>query len=150
MATLVGIRLRECRMAGDADATVGWEPASSPCRCRWCRMAGDADATVGLVLDLPEPEALLGRSPYLGATVLLHCDSVAKCHARIWRTGDGYAIEDLGSRNGTFVNGARLVPDHPVALGDGAEVRFANVLTFIFRAGPDPGEGGGADAGGAG
>jgi pSer/pThr/pTyr-binding forkhead associated (FHA) protein len=111
MATLVGVRLRHPRMAGDAERTVG------------------------LALDVPEPEALFGRSPGLGATVLLDCLSVAKRHARIWRAGDGHAIEDLGSANGTFVNGARLAPYEEVPLGDGDEVRFAHVLAFVFRAG---------------
>lgn len=48
--------------------------------------------------------------------------NVSRRHARIMRSGNGeYAIEDLGSMNGTFVNrGARLAPNqlHPLADGD--------------------------------
>ena len=54
---------------------------------------------------------------------------VSRHHARIWRAADGqFWIEDLGSRNGTFVNGARvdkawLTPGAAVALG-GWSARF--------------------------
>ncbi len=99
-------------------------------------MLRDADATVGLTLDLPVPEAVIGRSTMSGATVLIDCPAVAKRHARVVRAGGGPTIEDLGSRNGTSVNGARLRPAEPVPLADGDEVCFAARLTFIFRVQP--------------
>ena len=33
---------------------------------------------------------------------------VSRQHARLWKEGDGWTLEDLGSNNGTFVNGGRL------------------------------------------
>src|SRR5690349_1834679 len=33
---------------------------------------------------------------------------VSRQHARLWRDGDGWTLEDLGSNNGTYVNGVRL------------------------------------------
>ena len=48
---------------------------------------------------------------------------VSRRHARIIRQKDQYAIEDLGSTNGTFVNrGRRLLPGTPQLLNDGDEV----------------------------
>jgi pSer/pThr/pTyr-binding forkhead associated (FHA) protein len=46
-------------------------------------------------------------------------------HARLHRRGRDWTLEDLGSKNGTFVNGIRL--SSPVALRDGDELRVGNV-----------------------
>lgn len=56
--------------------------------------------------------------------------SVSSKHARILRTDDGFVIEDLQSRNGTFVNGER-VTDGPRKLSDGDLIRLGKIiLTF--------------------
>lgn len=48
---------------------------------------------------------------------------VSRRHARIIRENGEYAIEDLGSTNGTFVNrGRRLLPGTPLLLNDGDEI----------------------------
>ena len=33
---------------------------------------------------------------------------VSRQHARLWRDGEGWSVEDLGSNNGTYINGLRL------------------------------------------
>jgi len=44
---------------------------------------------------------------------------LSRQHARIIRDGNGtLTIEDMGSRNGTFVNGERIVSVHPLKSGD--------------------------------
>jgi FHA domain-containing protein len=48
---------------------------------------------------------------------------VSRRHARILRRGSQFAIEDLGSTNGTYVNrGRRLLPGNPQSLADGDEI----------------------------
>lgn len=48
---------------------------------------------------------------------------VSRRHARIIRENGGYAIEDLGSTNGTFINrGRRLLPGTRQLLSDGDEI----------------------------
>jgi DNA-binding winged helix-turn-helix (wHTH) protein len=55
---------------------------------------------------------------------------VSRHHARIRRVGDAFVVEDLGSRNGTYVNGA--VVEGPVALQDGDVVQIALALELAF------------------
>ena len=47
---------------------------------------------------------------------------LSRRHARIFREQDALYIVDLGSRNGTFLNGRQLT-DQPVNVNDGDEVR---------------------------
>jgi len=49
---------------------------------------------------------IIGRSPTVG--VVINDPNVSRQHAEVWRTDQGVAIRDLGSTNGTFVNGHRI------------------------------------------
>jgi transcriptional regulator with PAS, ATPase and Fis domain len=53
-------------------------------------------------------------------------------HLRITPTARGYEIEDLGSRNGTFLDGPRL--ERPTRLSEGALVLFGNHVAVFRRA----------------
>lgn len=46
--------------------------------------------------------------------------SVSRQHAKVWLTGSGASIQDVGSSEGTFVNGVRLKPfcDYDLRAGD--------------------------------
>ena len=65
--------------------------------------AGDES---GKVFPLSESEHHIGR--LYDNDVLLTDLGVSGHHARVYRGPDGYAIEDLKSRNGTWLNGARV------------------------------------------
>lgn len=55
---------------------------------------------------------------------------VSRHHARIHRTETGHLLEDLGSKNGTHLNGVRI--DDPVLLQDGDVIQIALALKLIF------------------
>lgn len=61
---------------------------------------------------LPEGEHIVGRAA--DAHVVLTHSTVSRYHARLSIRGCGIAIEDLGSKNGTFVDGRRVEEPHPL------------------------------------
>ncbi len=64
--------------------------------------------------------------------------SISRKHAEVIKTPGGYAIKDLGSRNGTWVNGRRLEPLAPCLLHDGDDVSLGEVkLRYLVE---EPGE----------
>ncbi len=71
--------------------------------------------------------ALVGRS----AACVLRTDDrhVSGEHASLIWTGEGWEIRDLGSRNGTFVNGERLAPGVPRRLALGEGIGFGSEAT---------------------
>jgi hypothetical protein len=72
---------------------------------------------------------LIGRAP--GCDFILTDLTVSRFHAEIRRNETGWTVSDLGSMNGTRVNGWRLTGPMPVRPGD--QIGFGN-LTFIVTA----------------
>jgi pSer/pThr/pTyr-binding forkhead associated (FHA) protein len=64
--------------------------------------------------------------------IVLSDPEVSRRHAAVAESPDGFTIEDLGSTNGTWVNGERI--DRPAPLRAGDEVRFGNTVWHV-RAG---------------
>jgi len=83
------------------------------------------------VLLLQPGENVLGRSEE--ATVRIDAPGVSRHHARIVVTEDRATIEDLASKNGTFVGERPL--DGPTPLHDGDRVRLGRQLLVFRRAG---------------
>jgi DNA-binding winged helix-turn-helix (wHTH) protein len=79
---------------------------------------------------LPRGETLVGRGPECGAA--LRSDQVSRVHARVRIDDQRATIEDLGSKNGTRVNGTRL--QEPAILRDGDEILFGS-FRAVFRSG---------------
>ena len=71
------------------------------------------------------------------ADVVLDNASVSRLHAQIIHHGGRFQIRDLGSKNGTFVNGTRVGADNqPLRNGDRVELPLDQmVLTFKERSG---------------
>jgi FHA domain-containing protein/uncharacterized protein DUF1707 len=70
-------------------------------------------------LALPRAEGIrvtIGRGP--SCDCLLPEDSVSRRHAELWREAGRWYIRDLGSRNGTRVNGLRVLEPVGVRPGD--------------------------------
>jgi pSer/pThr/pTyr-binding forkhead associated (FHA) protein len=72
---------------------------------------------------------VLGRAD---CDIVLVDPEVSRRHAIVLATPAGPAIEDLGSTNGTWVNGERISGAHRLRMGD--VVRFGNTIWHV-RAG---------------
>lgn len=72
--------------------------------------------------------AIIGRNK--GCDVSLRASFISARHARIWYEKGEWLLEDLGSRNGTTVNGQRIA--HRVMLDPQDEISFGGIR-FIFE-----------------
>jgi diguanylate cyclase (GGDEF)-like protein len=72
----------------------------------------------------------IGRAPT--CEIRLEDDGISRNHARVRCEGDEAWVEDLGSRNGTFVNGDKI--EQLVKIGDGDKIQVGRgtVLRFGF------------------
>ena len=77
---------------------------------------------------LNKSEFVVGRGE--DCEVVLPDRQVSRRHFRIVRDDDGYSVEDLGSKNGTYVNGAAVRGS--VQLQDGDEIQVALSVRLLF------------------
>lgn len=97
------------------------------------------DATEPIILR-PSDKLVLGRSdatsttrPDLDLTPFSALErGVSRIHAAICRSDDTLTLVDMGSANGTHLNGQRLVPDQPRILRDGDEIRLGRLVAHIY------------------
>ena len=68
----------------------------------------------------PPSEAVLGRAS--SNQIVIRTDQASRRHARVFWNSDRWTIEDLDSRNGTFVNGQQIATDRSLEDGDIVEV----------------------------
>jgi pSer/pThr/pTyr-binding forkhead associated (FHA) protein len=85
----------------------------------------------GQSFTLSESSVTVGRDPM--TDIVLRDPEVSRQHARLTRTDEGYQIQDLGSTNGTFVEGQRLAGDL-VPLRPGTVITMGSNVTLVFEA----------------
>jgi len=78
---------------------------------------------------IQDDELLVGRAGH--CDIVLPERQVSREHLRIWREGSTYYIEDLNSKNGTHLNGERVVGKRVLHEGDEIQVALAVKLKFI-------------------
>ena len=82
----------------------------------------------GQTFVLDQDSLALGRDP--SNDIMISDPQVSRQHARIRRQGSLMVIEDVGSTNGTFVNGMRLTSPHTLVNGDVISLGDAVTLTY--------------------
>ena len=78
---------------------------------------------------IEQAQVTLGRG--LDCDIVLPERQVSRYHAQIERDNGGYLLRDLGSKNGTYVNGQE-VRDRPYRLRDGDEIQIALCIKMGF------------------
>ena len=84
----------------------------------------------GKVFLLEKNETFIGRD--LSNDIVINDPEVSRRHARVYLQGGNYVIEDLGSTNGTTVNGQRLMGPH--VLRPGELVVLGEHVNLLFEA----------------
>jgi DNA-binding winged helix-turn-helix (wHTH) protein len=117
LATLPGRGYRFVAAVAWVEPVASARPRRGTCRILW-------DSRTIPLLDGPNP---VGRDPE--ATVWIDSDTVSRRHALIHVAQATATLEDLGSKNGTAVNGRRI--DAPTPLADGDELSIGSArMTF--------------------
>jgi len=92
------------------------------------------DAPNGWLVGSSAEVALLAGENIIGregeGVILVKSSTVSRKHARLAIDTSGAIVEDLGSKNGTYVNDRRI--DVPTPIVDGDQIRIGSLL-FTFR-----------------
>ncbi len=93
-----------------------------------------AGPTPGKTFLLEGAEIILGRDPT--CTISINDAQVSRRHARLTLSSGGYILQDLGSTNGTFVNGQRVTGEHPLTVGE--LIALGENVVLVYEGGFDP------------
>lgn len=89
----------------------------------------------GKVFQLSAKEIILGRD--IDNEIVINDGEISRRHTRLLIQEGGYVVEDLGSTNGTFVNGQKITGAH--VLEAGQTIRLGENVTLSYEvAGFDP------------
>lgn len=95
--------------------------------------------TAGRAYPLFGADFIIGRGAH--ASVVIHDRSVSSRHAMVRRVSSWHEVTDLGSTNGTLLNGRRLAPNRPAELHPGDTIQVAEcVLVYLAEGMTDTSE----------
>jgi predicted component of type VI protein secretion system len=93
------------------------------------RIAVRTGPNAGKSFPLIKPEMLVGRESNMD--VVIKDPEVSRKHARVFMQGSSYYIEDLGSTNGTSINGQRISGAHLLQVGE--VITLGEKITLVFE-----------------
>jgi diguanylate cyclase (GGDEF)-like protein len=109
----------------------GWAEKGQKKQACLIVISARSSAAIGRMIQLDRPDIVIGRSAE--ADIQLEDEGISRKHAMLSRTADGrYRISDLGSTNGTHVNGVRLL-NSDLSNGDQIQVGSQTVLKFSIQ-----------------
>ncbi len=145
------------RLSGDANATMPTRtllPSATKdlpktnSNTTWGTSHFDPNATIIMVIRdadeplhlKPETRVLFGRvdnsgiqKPDIDLTPFGALEKgVSRIHCAIYRDDLTLTIVDMGSANGTHLNGQRLTPEVPRVLRDGDEIQLGKLVTYLY------------------
>jgi len=112
------------RRPGEQVPTPASAPDTGP-----CLVVVEGEGSAGLAVAL-DHEVTIGRDP--GCDVVLPSEDVSRRHARVVPDAEGHQLVDLGSTNGTHVNGRQVTR---LRLASGDRIQIAEFTLRYFAAG---------------
>jgi len=88
-------------------------------------------ANKGDQFTITEGSLIIGRNPNCG--IILFDKKCSRNHCQIYKKGSYYAIEDLGSSNGTLLNGKHLTKKKSLKIGD--KIRIGTTVLHFSNKG---------------
>lgn len=82
---------------------------------------------LGRSTDQPDSDGMVDLSPYQAED-----HGVSRTHFAIDTLEEPPLVIDLGSSNGTFINGQKLTPNRPYPLESGDEVRAGRLVMYLY------------------
>ena len=113
-------------VARETEVAAKGAPVPAPAAAMTAQLQWLDGPLAGQTINLPHGEIVIGRAETCGLVV--DSDAVSRMHARLTVSDEGVTIEDLGTVNGTAVNGEALAAATP--LESGAEVDIGQVRRF--------------------
>lgn len=114
---------KRSRSTGSSHPAPAPESGPPPEEGIYVRMEVLQGTYLGQTLDFTlSHELTVGRDP--SCDIIFADGSVSRCHSRIFLANDTLYLEDLGSQNGTFVNGSRL--EMACVLRSGDEIKVGD------------------------
>lgn len=86
----------------------------------------------GIAFAINQPEYILGKSKERVNGEIPGNPAISRVHCKITCQGGKYYISDMGSANGTFVNGRRISQNEQAPIENGSRIKLAN-MEFIVR-----------------
>ena len=83
---------------------------------------------MGKMINIADGQTIIGRAPDAG--IVINDQRISRHHLKLEHAKDAVTISDLGSTNGTFVNGVRITA--PQKLSDGDKIQISSVTIFKF------------------
>jgi len=88
--------------------------------------------TPGKIFELSKPRLTIGRELGSDIDISISSPTVSRKHATLTHEGDQWFVSDLGSSNGTFVNGHRISEEaHAIKPGD--RIQVAGAVTLLLQ-----------------
>lgn len=78
-------------------------------------------------------EKIIGRDAGCDYIIIDPQKRVSRKHLRVKKTGSGYVITDLGSLNGTYINGEKIKANEPVNVNAKSKVTLSTTYILDFK-----------------
>ncbi|QDG54104.1 FHA domain-containing protein [Persicimonas caeni] len=102
--------------------------ASRASKVNW--LVGQSESVAGQNFHLGERTVTIGRG--LGNFIQISDENASRVHAQFNASPVGVKVKDMGSSNGTLLNGEKLEPEQPRRLQDGDEIAIGDAV-FVYR-----------------